>query len=91
MGDFAEDNRRMRAEGYTGTFVHKEPEERKAPPRVQARWAIYDPRDILMYVARDDEKEADAWRVYLGWPGPDEITDAKKRGFRCLRVYVAVR
>ena len=35
-----------------------------------------------------DEREANAWRLFLGWPNKEEIEDAKKRGFRFARVHV---
>jgi hypothetical protein len=42
-------------------------------------WAVVFPGGHIV-TGSDLQTEADAWRVALGWPGPDEIEDTKRRG-----------
>lgn len=42
-------------------------------------WAVVFP-DGHIVTGSDLNTEADAWRIALGWPGPEEIDDAMKRG-----------
>ena len=42
-------------------------------------WAVVFP-DGHIVTGSDLTTEADAWRIALGWPGPEEIDDAMKRG-----------
>ena len=42
-------------------------------------WAIVFP-DGHIVTGSDLQSEADAWRIALGWPGPDEIEHAKRQG-----------
>lgn len=53
-------------------------------------WAIVFP-DGHIVTGSDLQSEADAWRIALGWPGPDEIEHAKRQGAfavkSCLRYF----
>ncbi|MFM7010061.1 MAG: hypothetical protein ACKO0Z_12150 [Betaproteobacteria bacterium] len=42
-------------------------------------WAVVFP-DGHIVTGSDLQTEADAWRIALGWPGPEEIEDVMKRG-----------
>ena len=42
-------------------------------------WAVVFP-DGRIVTGSDLTTEADAWRIALGWPGSEEIEDAKQRG-----------
>ena len=42
-------------------------------------WAVVFP-DGRIVTGSDLKAESDAWRIALGWPGPEEIEDAKQRG-----------
>ena len=42
-------------------------------------WAVVFP-DGHIVTGSDLQTEADAWRIALGWPGPEEIDAALKRG-----------
>ena len=42
-------------------------------------WAVVFP-DGHIVTGSDLQTEADAWRIALGWPGPEEIDAAMKRG-----------
>jgi hypothetical protein len=42
-------------------------------------WAVVFP-DGHIVTGSDLNTEDDAWRIALGWPGPEEIEDAIKRG-----------
>lgn len=55
--------------------------------RVRYGWGIYDGFGALQYVSLDPT-EHDAWTVFLGWPDAAEIEDAKRRGFKCVKVVV---
>lgn len=44
-------------------------------------YAIIGPRG-LAYIGLHETEEA-CWHTYLGWPTPEEIADAKARGFYC--------
>jgi len=47
-------------------------------------WAVVFPGGHIV-TGSDLQTEADAWRVALGWPGPDEIEDTKRRGAFAVR------
>ena len=51
------------------------------------RWAVLR-TDGYLFVADKGETEAEAWRVALGWPSPEEIEDAKRRGARAFRIAI---
>ncbi len=42
-------------------------------------WAVVFP-DGRIVTGSDIQSEDDAWRIALGWPGSEEIQDAKWRG-----------
>jgi hypothetical protein len=42
-------------------------------------WAVVFP-DGHIVTGSDLQTEADAWRIALGWPGPEEIEEARQRG-----------
>ena len=42
-------------------------------------WAVVFP-DGHIVTGSDLKTEDDAWRIALGWPGPEEIEDNKQRG-----------
>lgn len=45
-------------------------------------YAIYDKNGRFFYIGLHEDAE-DCWRIYLGWPTPSEIADAKARGLQC--------
>ena len=47
-------------------------------------WAVVFPGGHIV-TGSGLQTEADAWRVALGWPGPDEIEDTKRRGAFAVR------
>lgn len=49
--------------------------------------AIYSPSGELLYIDTSSD-EANAWRVYLGWPDEEEIEAAKAKGLRFRQVTV---
>ncbi|WP_295445464.1 hypothetical protein [uncultured Thiodictyon sp.] len=53
-------------------------------------WAFVSPDGhVLLDTGFSDE--ADAWKVGLGWPGGEEIADAKGRGARVVRATVLIQ
>ena len=48
-------------------------------PNYRDMWAVLF-SDGRIVTGSDMETEDDAWRIALGWPGPEEIEDAKLRG-----------
>lgn len=57
------------------------------PRQVFQSWALIKP-DGHILLDSQFETDADAWQIGLGWPREDEIEDAKKRGYRVVRVSV---
>ena len=57
------------------------------PRNILQTWAFIKP-DGHILLDSQFETEADAWQIGLGWPGQQEIEDAKARGYRVIRVSV---
>lgn len=51
-------------------------------------YGVYDTKQCGLAYIGLHEDEADVWKVWLGWPHPDDIEAAKRRGLRVLPVTV---
>lgn len=52
-------------------------------------WALLKP-DGSILADSSFKSEADVWMIGLGWPDKAEIEDAKRRGYRAMRVDISI-
>jgi hypothetical protein len=52
--------------------------------RIEFPFGVYDTNLSAMLHIGLYSDEKDCWKIFLGWPGDEEIEDAKKRGLVVL-------
>ncbi len=57
--------------------------------KIRLPFGVYDTKQCgLAHIGLYDS-EAACWEIYLGWPAPEEIADAKARGLKVIPLTVS--